>query len=378
MKLEHDERQETKSSAATKLDDTPHGRFRCYSMVELDGLDLAVDYLFRDVLVADTPGVIGGREKTLKTQIALDCGVSMATYTPWLGRFEPVRAARLVYFTGEGGLTFLRESLRRIAASKGLTLRQVPGFSIVDAVPNLNSDRDMRAVTEILRDCEAEFGFFDPLYLMMADKAASASNVFAMGFMLQRMLDACREAGATPIVLHHFRKSQTIGESPDLSDLSQSGCAEFAGQWLLANRQRPYDEERPGEHDLIIRLGSRMGFSSKWALRVSEGSTTSPEGRYWDPQLSPPAEARKEAETAKELARQQKEAKQREENGERIIRAMTRLGGVRSRTRIKEESGSPRGFDAAFTRLLEEGCVVTGDIFVSNHKTPQTGYSLAT
>jgi hypothetical protein len=28
---------------------------------------------------------------------------------------------------------------------------------------------------------------------------------------------------------------------------------------LLINRQRPYDEELPGEHDLILRLGARTG-----------------------------------------------------------------------------------------------------------------------
>jgi hypothetical protein len=198
-----------------------------------------------------------------------------------------------------------------------------------------------------------------------------------MGAMLQNMLRACREAGATPIVIHHFGKSKPVGETPDLADLSQSGCAEFAGQWLLINRQRPYDDERPGEHDLIARFGSRMGHSSRWALHVSEGTQAGPGGRYWDPRLSSPAEARKEAEAAKELARQQREAKQRAEAAEKIRSAMERLDGFNTKTRIKEQAGSPRGFGLAFAELLEQGRIITGDAFVSNHKQPIEGYALA-
>lgn len=330
--------------------------FKCYSMAQLAGMELSVDEIFRHALVVDTPGVFGGREKTLKSLIGLDCGISMATFTPWLGHFEPVRAARSVYFAGEGGLVVVRDYARRIARFKGFRLEDVVGFHVCDDVPNLDDHRDVRTATSVLVDHEAEFAFFDPLYLMLAGDSA-ASNVYAMGAILRRMLRACREAGCTPIVLHHFRKSQPIGQAPELSDLSQSGCAEFAGQWLLINRERAYDEERPGEHDLIVRLGSRIGFSSKWAVHVEEGSIDSPNGRHWLPTFTKPAEARREAESQREAEREAKANARLEADRKAIVDVMLKLG-TQTHTAIRDATGFGGGrFGKAWASLVVDRTV---------------------
>lgn len=288
-----------------------------------------------------------------------------------------MRAASAVYFVGEGGLTFARDAAARIAASKGLDYRNIDGLYLCPDVPNLDNAKEVGEAAAILRDCKADFAFFDPLYLMMAEQAQKASNVYAMGAMLQNMLRACRSTGATPILVHHFGKSKPVGEVPDLSDLSQSGCGEFAGQWLLINRQRPYDDERPGEHDLIARFGSRMSQSTTWALHVSEGTQATPGGRLWAPRLSSSVEARKEVEAAKELARQQRESDQQAKVAEKIYGTIRRLGGFHTKTRIKGEAGNPRGFGPVFDDLLEQGRIVTGEVLVSNHKKPVVGYGLA-
>ena len=252
-------------------------------------------------------------------------------------------------------MTCLRDTARRIAESKGFALEEVEGFFISDDVPNLDNDRDIGEVTAVLGDHQAEFAFFDPAYLMLGDQSASASNVYAMGAMLRRMLRGYREAGATPVVLHHFRKSQPIGEPPDLGDLSQSGCGEFAGEWLLINRERPYDEEQPGEHDLIVCLGSRVGFSSKWALHVSEGSPDSPGGRHWKVKVTPPGEAR---ERDRDL----------EEARKAIVAAMVKLGEpagrseIQPRVRIKASRFSPAWFSLVDdASVVEAGTVRKGN-----------------
>ncbi len=335
-------------------------RFQCHSMAELAGMDLSVDYIFEKALIVGAPGIIGGREKTLKTQISLDCAISMATATPWLGHFPCVRAARCVYFAGEGGLVFIRESAKRIADAKGFDLKDIPGMFVCDEVPALTDESEMHAISLILRDFEAEFAFFDPLYLMMASDFASASNVYAMGAMLRRMLKSCKDAGATPIICHHFRKTTETWDAPDLSDLSQAGCAEFAGQWLLLNRQSPYDEEKPGEHDLIVRLGSRLGFSSKWAIHVSEGDPES--GRFWAPELSTAAEAREKTkavkESASEAAKREKAEKAFENARKAIIGVMVKLGkpcsstDVRARVHVNKTIVS-----AAWASLIDDGSI---------------------
>lgn len=354
-------------------------RFQCHSMAELAAMDLTVDYIFEKALIVGAPGIIGGREKTLKTQISLDCAISMATATPWLGHFPCVRAARCVYFAGEGGLVFIRESAKRIADSKGFRLEDIPGMFVCDEVPALTDESEMHAISLILRDFEAEFAFFDPLYLMMASDFASASNVYAMGAMLRRMLKACKDAGATPIICHHFRKTTETWDAPDLSDLSQAGCAEFAGQWLLLNRQSPYDEESPGEHDLIVRLGSRLGFSSKWAIHVSEGD---PEfGRFWQPTLSTAAEAREKTkaskDSAKEAARKEKAEKAFEDARKAIVEVAVKMGkpccqsDIRSRVHVSKTLVSAAWFSLVDDKsLIQAGYEVRGrckvEVFLPN------------
>jgi hypothetical protein len=355
-----------------------YAKFRTYSMSELDGLDLDIDYILRNALVADTPGVFGGREKSLKTMIAIDCAVSVATGTKWLGFFEPVQSLRSIYFCGEGGLTFVRDAVRRIAVSKGKNIGDLTGFSLCDEVPNLSSEKDLREVAAVIRDQEALLVFFDPLYLMMADQAGQATNVFAMGGLFQRLLRACRDVGATPIVIHHFRKNSVLGGEPDLADLAQAGCAEFAGQWLLIQRQTPYDDEMPGEHDLIIRLGSRLGHSSKWALHVSEGTSSEPGGRYWAPEVSRLADLRARQKRDKEAANQRRQRERLDRNQAKILEAMADVGGSDTMTAIRSRAGlNPDNFQPAFAELQQAGKVVPCLVQKSNRRRPYDGFKLA-
>ena len=235
-------------------------QFACHSMADLEGMDLTLDYIIHNAMVVGSPGVGGGMFKTLKTTTMLDLHVSMEDIgRRWLGHFPCIRKARSVYFSGEGGLVFARESLRRICHSKEIDLRDVDGFFICDRVPSLDNAGSLKTVADVLKDHGAEFATFDPFYLMLGAAADSASNVYAMGAMLGSLLRTCQDVGVTPIILHHFKRSGPIGQAPDLADLSQAGCAEFAGQWWLIGRQRPYDAERPGERKLILSIGSRTG-----------------------------------------------------------------------------------------------------------------------
>lgn len=354
-------------------------RFKAYSLADLDGMDLSVQYIFRDALVAGVPGVLGARQKSLKSSIALDAAVSMAAGTPWLGRFECVRPARGVYFAGEGGLVFARDCLRRICESKQLDFADVDGLRICDAVPSLTNVREVGEVMAVVRDHGAEIAFFDPLYLMLGDGAALASNVFAMGHVFQQLLRACDDEGVTPFLLHHFRKS-TDGAAPELSDLSQSGCSEFAGQWVLINRQRPYDEDSPGEHDLLLTLGARTGHSSRWAVHVSEGAASSQGGRYWRPEVLPLREDKARRAIEKQAAADQRRRETLEEHAAKITAALVSFGEKgATKTALREHAGlSGSCFNPALAELLARGDVVRCDVHHDNNrKKPYAGFRLS-
>ena len=356
------------STNGKPLDESDAGtrQFKLYTMAELDAVELSVDMVVDGALMTGAVAVDGGTFKVLKTSLALEQGLSMAIgpTTKYLDHFAVHRKASCVYFAGEGGLVPLRDTLRRQCEHKGVRLRDVNGFLLCDEVPRLDSDADMEKVVEILKDRKAEFATFDPCYLMMGQQAALAGNVYAMGAMLGRMLRACREAGATPKILHHFNraKGSAINDAPDLADLSQAGMAEIAGQWALLGRTKPFNPEYPGEHDLVLSIGSRMGFCSKWAVHISEGSPDDAGGRYWQPEVTAYSEAREQEKekqaAARELAAQEKAAQELESDRKKVVDATRQWGkpaeskDIEPRVNIKTAR-----FCRAWASLVDDGAL---------------------
>ena len=67
-------------------------------------------YLIPGILAAGQPGGIYGGLKTLKTSLAADLLISLASGTPFLGRFPVAEPGRVVFLSGEAGLEALQAS----------------------------------------------------------------------------------------------------------------------------------------------------------------------------------------------------------------------------------------------------------------------------
>lgn len=115
----------------------------------------------------------------------------------------------------------------------------------------------------------------DPLYLCLGrgPDPASPANLFEVGPVLARAAEACLSAGATPVLVHHTLKRGRghAGGGPDLDNLAYVGAAEFARQWPLLSRHKPY---RPGtgRHELVLRSGGVAGQPGEASLTVDEGA----------------------------------------------------------------------------------------------------------
>src|SRR5436190_1675274 len=66
------------------------------------------------VMVRGQPMVIGGPPKSLKTSLALDLAISLATATPFLGHFPVPKQRRVAVFSGESGRATVYETVRRV------------------------------------------------------------------------------------------------------------------------------------------------------------------------------------------------------------------------------------------------------------------------
>src|SRR5438270_10596860 len=84
--------------------------------------DFALEWLAEGALVAGQLGVIGGPKKSLKTSVAADLAISLATATPFLGRFAVPKARRTALFSAESGGAALRETAQRVCAARRVAL----------------------------------------------------------------------------------------------------------------------------------------------------------------------------------------------------------------------------------------------------------------
>ena len=356
--------------------------FRRISCKELDATAYNLEYLIDGALVAGQPCIVAGAKKSMKTSLLIDLGISLAMGGLFLGQMKVNRAARVGIMTGESGLATIQETARRIAAAKGYRLADVAGLVFSDQLPQFDSILHLDAVKRFCMDDELEVLAIDPAYLCVGE--ADHGNLFAMGARLQGVSRACEETGATLILAHHNRKngkSDPFGP-PELEDIAWSGFQEFARQWLLLNRRGPY-ELGTGEHRLWLSAGGSAGHSGLWAVDIAEGTQATPGGRFWQVNVMPATEARKDAETRKDEAKQhrkeERDAATLDKDRQALVKVLAKAKAPETKTAIRARAGL--GFDRfnrAFASLAEDETIRAAEVTKDRGKHPYEAWRLKT
>ena len=212
------------------------------------------------VMVRGQPLVVGGPPKSLKTSLALDLAVSLATATPFLGHFPVPKNRRVAVFSGESGRATVYETARRILRARGEEPDDCPlhlGFRL----PRLSVPADRAELRRVLRGEGIGVVVLDPVYLCLlaGGRTLSATNLFDVGAVLGAAADACSRAGATLVLVHHTTKGVADRGGPATpGGLAFAGVGEFARQWLLVNRAAEY-APGTGRHDLVLSVGGARG-----------------------------------------------------------------------------------------------------------------------
>lgn len=343
-------------------------RFELISSVALDAEDYTPRPIVTEALFAGVPAVIGAPFKTCKSLIAFDAAISGATGRPWLGAFTVPTPLTVVYFSGEGGACVAQEYGRRIAKSKGISLADATQLHWCFSVPRLEDLRDLKAFEKILVESGAEVAFLDNLMLCLSGD--DAGNVYKMGSVLGNAIRICADHNVTPVFVHHFKRQRSTADpfAPgELSDLTQAGVAEVAGQWWLLTRRKPFDPECPGEHQLWLSIGGRVGHSSLHALDIEEGRRTDPEGRHWEVAVRAANEVRHEREASQDNARREKMAAKRtaqlEGDRKEIVGILAKLKRPETKNKLRDmaAAGHTR-FATAFASLVAEGVIQEADL----------------
>ena len=244
-------------------------------------------WLVKQILVAGQPAVIGGPKKAPKTSLVIDLAISLSSGRPFLHRFVTPQPVTVLVLSGESGQAAILDTAQRIGKAKGIALSSCDvlwGF----VLPRLSNDMDLTVLTTALIANNVAVVIIDPLYLCLLSGNAEgrqASNLFDTGPLLLRVAQACLDAGATPILVHHVRKQNQTqkskrGEPLDLEDLAYSGVGEFVREWLLVSRREPFDSEQ-GQHKLWLAVGGSgatpactpsMCWRGSWTTALAAGS----------------------------------------------------------------------------------------------------------
>lgn len=340
-------------------------RFQFISSAEFARTEYKLEWLVKNVLVGMQPGVIGGPKKALKTSIAVDLAISLATGSKFLEQFEVPQPVRVALMSGESGEPVLKETALRVCKAKGVKLEDADVLWEFK-LPRLADETDLAALQVALREAGVKVLLIDPLYLSLLGGSGrdgpQASNLFEMGPLLRGVARSCLEVGCTPVLLHHFKLTRPdhYGE-PQLDDLAFAGIQEFARQWLLLGRREKY-EPGTGFHKLWLSVGGSAGHSGLWALDINEGTVDETfGGRAWDVALTLPTEIKQRAREGRKAQQQEKRAKDDQDDDTKLLKALDHLdpdGVGASAAKVRTEARLPSArMQRAVTRLKQAGIV---------------------
>ncbi len=354
--------------------------FTPITAAELDAGNFELSYLVDGVIAERQPLIIAGQFKTLKTSIAFDLAVSLASATTFLGRF-PTQCRRVMVLTAESGMATVQETCRRICKQKQIELSGVQNLVFCDRVPSLVSPTHTNELIELMKKFETEVLIADPAYLMIDGE--NAGNLFAMGTQLRAFAELALKSGATPVLLHHAKKNNlnaTDYQPLELADLAWAGFAEFARQWLLLSRRERYIEGS-GDHRLWMSVGGSAGHNGCWGLDISEGHPSNEGGRVWCVEIDGATAIRQ---TAEEQRQEAKEAKKERDRQRKLEKDMQRLRdafigvgttGISKSAAFTKAGLNPASGLAALGRLLTDKVVESCTVRAAN-KQEYEGYRL--
>jgi replicative DNA helicase len=348
--------------------------FEAISSAEFFAADYRQEWLVQRLLVKGQPGIVGGPKKCLKTCTLLDLAISLASATPFLGRFKVYSKHQVLLVSAESGEATLQEVGRRIARARGIDHPGDLGIRWSFRLPQLANLLDRAAFRAGLESLGSEgVCILDPLYLAMlagADcRPVEAGNLYSIGPLLLGLAQDCQGAGWTPLLCHHARKNLDRRLEPmELDDLSFAGVAEFARQWLLESRREPY-ELGTGSHRLWLVAGGSTGQSGTWALDVEEGTveadddspTIRHDHRRWEVTVRQASEVVRDQADEREQQASQRRSRQEEEENRVFLEALDRQDPEREGVgfrRVREAAQmGPEKAGRVAARLITAGIV---------------------
>jgi hypothetical protein len=160
-------------------------------------------WLVEDLWCDQAVGILGGEPKCCKSFLALDLAVSVASGTPCLRRFRPVRTGPVLLFPAEDALGVVRQRLGGICAAAGVAFESV-ALDVITA-PSLRLDLplDRERMEHAVAERRPRLLVLDPLIRLHRIDENDASQVAPLLSFLRELQ---RKYQLAVMVVHHARK----------------------------------------------------------------------------------------------------------------------------------------------------------------------------
>jgi hypothetical protein len=165
-------------------------------------------WLIDDLWTASSVGWVAGAPKSLKSWIALEMAVSVASASACFGRYRvPQRGGVLVYLA-EDSLAAVRERLEALVHRREVSMDDLDVHVLTVSRMRLDLGRDQVRLKKTLRAYSPRLLVLDPLVRLHRADENSSADVSAL---LAYLRELQRELDLSVLVVHHSRKNGATG-----------------------------------------------------------------------------------------------------------------------------------------------------------------------
>jgi len=213
-------------------------------------------WLVESLWAASGVGILGGLPKCLKTWLATELSLAVASGRPALGRFQVPAAGPVLVYAAEDDLPSMRTRFQAVADARQVPLRDAPVYLVDVALLHLDDKAQLRALHRTVEKVRPRLLVLDPFVRIARVDENSAQEVSAVLGSLRALQ---RQHDLAVLLVHHMRKSpsphpgQQLRGSSDFAAWSDSALylvRQGAGGFLLCGEHRG----APAPPSLRVRL----------------------------------------------------------------------------------------------------------------------------
>ena len=194
-------------------------------------------WLIRELWAEEGVGIMGGAPKSLKTWLALEMALSVATGKPALDHYAVEKAGPVLVFCAEDGPEAVRRRLEGLARRHDVCLRSTPLHLILTPSLRLDTETDQERLRDAVARHQPRLLVLDPfvrLHRIDENSALEVSRVLAYLRELQR------EQHVAILVVHHARKATGSIDHAGLALRGSSDLYAFGDSYLYLRKHKDH------------------------------------------------------------------------------------------------------------------------------------------